>query len=59
LLLLLLELLRLFFLGHVMAYGAACRGSQYGMVTGDVSGHGTDCSALETALGQGSLGAGE
>jgi hypothetical protein len=59
LLLLLLELFLLFLLRHVMAYGAAGRGTQYGMVAGNVSGYGADCRALEATLGHRTLSAGE
>ena len=59
LLLLLLELFLLFLLRHVMAYGAAGRGAQYGVVSGNVSGYGADCRALEATLRYRTLSAGE
>jgi hypothetical protein len=52
---LLLQLLLLFFLGHVVANGATGGGTQDGVMAGDVSGHGADSRAFEAALRGGGL----
>ena len=56
--LLLLQLLLLLF-RHVMADSTSCRGTQHGMMAGNVSRDSADCRSFDATFGSGNLPTGE